>query len=78
VTNQGAGIAQEELPLIFRRFQRTRLSREERIPGLGLGLYITKGLVEAHGGRLWADSTPGKTTTFHFTLPTNTPSCEAA
>ena len=34
-----------------------------------MGLYISKGLVEAHGGRLWAESVPGETTTFHFTVP---------
>ena len=37
--------------------------------GLGLGLYISKGLVEAHGGRIWAESVPDQTTTFRFTLP---------
>ncbi len=69
VTNRGPGIPPEDLPQLFTRFQRTRFSREGRIPGLGLGLYISKGLVEAHGGRIWAESMPGKTTTFYFTLP---------
>ena len=58
-----------QLPLLFSRFVRTREARESRAPGLGLGLYITKGLVEAHGGRLWAESVPGEMTTFHVTLP---------
>jgi signal transduction histidine kinase len=38
------------------------------VSGLGLGLYISKGLVEAHGGRMWVESVPGETTCFHFTL----------
>ncbi len=69
VTNQGRGIARRELPNIFTRFHRTRLARERRAPGIGLGLHIARGLVEAHGGRIWVESTPGKTTTFYFTLP---------
>lgn len=69
VTNQGQGIAPEELSKLFTRFHRTRLAQQESVPGLGLGLYISKGLVEAHGGRISAESVPGKTTAFHFTLP---------
>lgn len=74
VTNRGVGITAEELPHLFTRFERTHSARNSRAPGLGLGLYITKGLVEAHGGRVWAESTPGETTTFHFTLPSGRPS----
>ncbi|MBI4497865.1 MAG: PAS domain S-box protein [Chloroflexi bacterium] len=69
VANQGEGIAPEELPRLFERFRRTRIAQEQRITGLGLGLYITRGLVEAHGGRIWAESIPGRTTTFRFILP---------
>mgnify|MGYP001190517994 CR=1 FL=1 len=69
VTNEGPGIAADELPLLFRRFTRARGARECRRPGIGLGLYIARGLIEAHGGRLWAESTPGETTSFHFTVP---------
>jgi PAS domain S-box-containing protein len=69
VTNEGEGISPEELPLLFQRFHRTRQATEQGIAGLGLGLYIAKGLVEAHGGRIWAESAPGQTTTFHSTLP---------
>ncbi len=78
VTNQGEGIPPEELPLLFTRFHRTRMARAERIPGLGLGLYISKGLIDAHGGRLWAESIPGKTTTFFFTLPVTPALSQAA
>ncbi len=69
VTNQGAGIPPEEMPQLFSRFGRTRGARAHRTPGIGLGLYIARGLVEAHGGRIWAESVPGESTSFHFTLP---------
>lgn len=69
VTNHGPGITKEQLPLLFNRFTRLRDGGAGSVPGLGLGLYISKGLVEAHGGRLWVESTPGATTSFHFTLP---------
>jgi PAS domain S-box-containing protein len=68
VTNHGQGISPDELPRLFDRFFRTRISRSSGAPGLGLGLYISKGIVEAHGGRIWAESAGGETT-FHFTLP---------
>ncbi len=69
VTNRGEGIAAEEIPALFSRFYRSRRPREQRIPGLGLGLYIAKGLVEAHGGKIWVESIPFNTTSFHLTLP---------
>jgi signal transduction histidine kinase len=70
VSNEGPGIPADRLPLLFSRFER---ARETRTPGLGLGLYITKGLVDAHGGRIWAESTPGRTTSFHVVLPKHPP-----
>jgi signal transduction histidine kinase len=69
VSNSGPGIAPDELPRLFERFYRTQEALEERRPGIGLGLYIAKGLVEAHGGRIWVESVPGQITTFGFTLP---------
>ena len=69
VTNHGPGIPAEELPRLFSRFGRTRGAQAGRTPGLGLGLYIARGLVEAHGGRMWVESVPGERTSFHFTLP---------
>ncbi|HUX87037.1 MAG TPA: ATP-binding protein [Chloroflexota bacterium] len=69
VTNHGAGISSDDLSRLFQRFYRTPEARDGRAAGLGLGLYITKGLVEAHGGRIWAESIPSETTTFVFTLP---------
>lgn len=69
VTNRGPGIAASELQSLFGRFRRTDRARASRTPGLGLGLYISKGLVEAQHGRIWAESTEGETTAFHFVLP---------
>ena len=70
VTNQGKGIDPQDMPRIFGRFSRSKSTAGPTIRGLGLGLYIANGVVKAHGGRMWAESTPGKTTTFHMTLPT--------
>lgn len=69
VTNEGPGIAPAELPNLFRRFQRTAGARGSKVKGTGLGLYITRELVEAHGGRITVESTPDATTSFRFTLP---------
>jgi PAS domain S-box-containing protein len=69
VENHGPGIPADQVPLLFQRFTRTREARQSKTRGIGLGLYICKGLVEAHGGRIWVDSTPGDTTSFHFTIP---------
>src|SRR5262249_3011756 len=67
VVNAGE-VPADELPRLFVRFARTREARASRKPGLGLGLYICKGLVEAHGGRIWLDVGRG-TTAVRFTLP---------
>ncbi len=67
VIDKGRGIAPEDLPHIFERFYQPSTGRAAG--GLGLGLYITKSLVEAHGGRIWVKSELGKGTTFYFTLP---------
>jgi PAS domain S-box-containing protein len=69
VTNSGVGIVPEDMPRLFTRFYRTPRTQAGRVSGLGLGLYIAKGLVEAHGGHIWAESIPDQTTTFRFTLP---------
>jgi len=67
VADTGSGIAPENLPRIFDRFwQATSAGRL----GAGLGLPITKGIVEAHGGRIWAESAAGIGSTFYFTIPT--------
>ncbi len=70
VTNLGEGLTPQECANLFTRFHRSHTHRG-RVPGLGLGLYIAKGLVEAQGGSIWVDSKPGERTTFAFTLPTS-------
>lgn len=70
VSDNGPGIPPEELPRIFGKFYR---ARGDRTPGRGsgLGLAIARDIVRAHGGRIWADSTIGKGSVFHFTLNAN-------
>jgi PAS domain S-box-containing protein len=78
VTNHGKGIGADELPRLFDRFMRSKMTRATGVAGLGLGLHISKGIVESHGGRMWAESEPGKTTTFHVSLPVAVTRLEAA
>jgi anti-sigma regulatory factor (Ser/Thr protein kinase) len=68
VQDQGPGIPAEHLPHVFDQFYRVN-SGEGRPKGYGLGLYIARTLVELHGGRIWAESEPGKGARFTFTLP---------
>lgn len=65
VADSGKGISQEHLPHVFDRYWQAK--KDGRL-GIGLGLSIAKGIVEAHGGRIWAESEVGKGTTFSFTL----------
>ena len=65
VTNFGSVISPDEQEQIFTKFYRGNGHSQ---PGYGLGLYLARRLVESHGGRIWAESSPAKTTTFHFTL----------
>jgi len=69
VTDSGSGILPEHLPRIFERFYRADPARSRDQGGTGLGLSIVKHLVEAHGGRVDAESTPGQGTTIRFVLP---------
>jgi len=69
VENRGPGIPPDELEHLFERFTRTAKARRSPVRGLGVGLYIARELVVAHQGRIWVDSTPGETTTFHVSLP---------
>jgi signal transduction histidine kinase len=69
VRDTGEGIDTKDLPHIFERFYRGEKSRSRATGGAGLGLAIAKGLVEAHGGTMGVESTPGEGTRFHFTLP---------
>jgi PAS domain S-box-containing protein len=67
VHDQGVGIPADQLPLIFTKFYRR--SGHGTPSGTGLGLFIARGLVEAHAGRIWADSVPDQGTTLRFRLP---------
>lgn len=69
VSDQGIGIAQEQLERIFDRFYQVDGSVTRHFEGAGLGLTITKRIIEAHGGRIWVKSRLGKGSTFYFTLP---------
>jgi signal transduction histidine kinase len=66
ITDSGPGIARDDLDRLFEKFwQRRRTDKR----GVGLGLAIAKGIVEAHGGRIWAESEVGVGSTFYFALP---------
>jgi len=77
VEDQGPGIPGAALPHLFEPFYRATDSRP-RPQGLGLGLAIVKGLVEAHGGRVWAENRAGRGARFTFTLPVSEPSASTA
>jgi len=69
VQDQGIGIATEALPHLFERFYQADDSGTRWQGGTGLGLYISRQIVEAHGGRIWVDSNVGEGSTFSFALP---------
>ena len=69
VSDEGIGIPAEEWDRIFERFHRVENEITRRLRGAGLGLAVCRGIVEAHGGRIWVESQPGAGSTFCFTLP---------
>ncbi len=71
VRDTGMGIAPEDMDRLFQPFQRAERAKHLDIEGTGLGLTITRYLIEAHGGKLTVESAPGKGSTFTFTLPLN-------
>lgn len=70
VSDNGPGIGEEDLKHIFEPYWR---SAEAQYKGTGLGLAIARGIVDAHGGRIWAESVPGQGATFFFTVPNSDP-----
>ncbi|MFH1224566.1 MAG: HAMP domain-containing sensor histidine kinase [Candidatus Diapherotrites archaeon] len=69
VSDTGIGIAENDMHRLFTKFYQADRSAKRPAEGLGLGLAISKGIVEAHGGNIWAESRPGKGSAFYFSLP---------
>jgi len=69
VADKGMGIPPEEQDHIFERFYRVESGLHRRTEGTGLGLYLVKAIIEAHGGRVWVESAPGRGSIFMFTIP---------
>jgi two-component system phosphate regulon sensor histidine kinase PhoR len=69
VKDSGIGIPAEDLSRVFERFYRVDKTRSRKLGGTGLGLAIVKHIVSAHGGRVWAESEPGRGSSFYFSLP---------
>jgi signal transduction histidine kinase len=69
IADQGVGIAPEDLAMLFERYFRVRSAAGYHVAGTGLGLPVSRAVVEAHGGRIWAESKPRQGTTLFFSLP---------
>ena len=76
VSDKGMGIPKDHLPKVFDRFHRVDNRDTREVGGTGIGLYLVKHLVEAHGGKIWVESEVGKGSSFIFTLPEKPPSFE--
>ena len=73
VADTGIGIEPDQLEAVFGEFRQVNPSIAREFGGSGLGLSITRKLVELHGGRIWVESEPGRGSTFTFTLPVDAP-----
>lgn len=69
VTDTGSGIERDDMPALFHKFEQLTAAKAGNKGGTGLGLAISKEIVEGHGGRIWAESEPGRGASFHFVLP---------
>jgi len=70
IQDRGIGLSEAELPRLFQRYSRAAGGVRQGVEGLGLGLYLCRGIIQAHGGRIWARSDgPGMGSTFHVMLP---------
>ena len=71
VSDTGRGIPESDLAVIFDKFRRSNDGDTNMTDGIGLGLSISRQIVEHHGGRIWAESTMGSGSTFRFSVPVN-------
>jgi signal transduction histidine kinase len=78
VRDHGDGLRSEEVQRVFEPFYRGENATDRQAPGTGLGLTVCRGIVEAHGGRMWVESQPGTGSTFYFSLPLATDGLDAA
>jgi signal transduction histidine kinase len=69
ISDEGIGIPPEDMEHVFERFYRVENEHTRNIGGVGLGLAVCRGIVEAHGGSIWVESTPASGSHFYFTLP---------
>lgn len=69
VKDEGVGIKAADIAKLFDRYYRVENDQTRHISGFGIGLYLSAEIVRRHGGRIWAESEPGKGATFHFTIP---------
>jgi signal transduction histidine kinase len=69
VLDRGVGIGEEDRERVFERFYQVEDALHHSLPGMGMGLYIAREIVERHGGRIWNEPRPGGGTAFRFTLP---------
>ena len=69
IADQGVGISPEDLIPLFEKYFRVKSATGYHVPGTGLGLPVARSIVEAHGGRIWAESKVGEGTTLYFSLP---------
>ncbi|WP_214073008.1 ATP-binding protein [Mucilaginibacter sp. dw_454] len=69
VQDEGMGISKEDLPRLFERYYRVKEAEAKHISGFGIGLYLCSEIIKRHGGNVWAESQPGKGSTFFFDLP---------
>jgi signal transduction histidine kinase len=69
VSDEGIGVPEAERERIFSRFARLNSRAVRQMKGVGLGLYIARAIVRAHGGRIWVDAAPGGGAQFSFSLP---------
>lgn len=69
VSDEGVGIRDQDMKKLFERFYRVENNQNRFVAGFGIGLYLCSEIIKAHGGNIWAESIPNKSSTFYFTIP---------